>query len=112
MNRFVPSPQKKGDEMEAKYERALGRITDLEISCGELLRDRPACSTRPMDREDNPHSCMDENATVVNGKWLCNCPGGPYYFGMRCRECGAESKGDALAMCNGNFHCHGVELWL
>lgn len=24
------------------------------------------------------HTCPDETATVVNGRWICNCPGGPY----------------------------------
>ena len=24
------------------------------------------------------HDCMDETATVVNGRWLCNCPGRRY----------------------------------
>jgi hypothetical protein len=26
----------------------------------------------------NEHTCQDENATVVNGRWLCNCPGKRY----------------------------------
>lgn len=24
------------------------------------------------------HNCQDETATVVDGKWLCKCPGSPY----------------------------------
>lgn len=26
------------------------------------------------------HTCPDETASVVNGMWVCHCPGGPYPF--------------------------------
>jgi hypothetical protein len=24
------------------------------------------------------HTCPDETAQIVNGRWVCQCPGGPY----------------------------------
>lgn len=34
---------------------------------------------KPFDIMHRPHTCLDETANVVNGKWLCACPGGPYF---------------------------------
>lgn len=37
----------------------------------------------PFDRRDEPHACQDETAAVVNDRWVCNCPGGPFYMRSR-----------------------------
>lgn len=34
----------------------------------------------------NQHACPDETATIVNGFWHCNCPGGPYFAEEAARE--------------------------
>lgn len=32
-------------------------------------------------KKPSRHFCPDETATVVNGRWICTCPGGPYLIG-------------------------------
>lgn len=33
----------------------------------------------PVDIRRIRHYCQDKNATAVSGRWLCHCPGGPYF---------------------------------
>ena len=35
--------------------------------------------THPIDADGTRHYCQDETATVVSGRWYCNCPGGAYF---------------------------------
>lgn len=32
---------------------------------------------RALEEQEHRRVCQDENATVVNDRWLCNCPKGP-----------------------------------
>jgi len=34
----------------------------------------------PVDVLGTRHTCPDETAIAVNGKWLCVCLGGPFFY--------------------------------
>lgn len=50
-----------------------GRLPALRRPDGEVMN-REAQVVEEVKR----HICLDETAQIVNGKWVCGCPGGPY----------------------------------
>lgn len=40
---------------------------------------KPVPRGRPRDQFGTRHYCHDETANVVNDRWFCQCPGGPYF---------------------------------